>query len=180
MARTLRIIKDDPWLKPYEQAIAGRYAYALQKEKELCGDKTLSDVANGHLYFGLHRTDQGWVFREWAPHATAIALIGDFNQWQENDRYALSNIGNGIWEVKLEAGALQHGQHYKMLVKWEGGCGERIPAWATRVVQDNRTHVFSAQVWAPEQPYRFRRKRPARPKDEPLLIYECHIGMATE
>ncbi|MBQ7163619.1 MAG: alpha amylase C-terminal domain-containing protein [Bacteroidales bacterium] len=180
MARTLRIVKDDPWLKPYEQAIAGRYAYALQKEKELCGDKTLSDMANGYLYFGLHRTGQGWVFREWAPHATAIALVGDFNQWQESDEYALHSIGNGVWEVKLKPGAMQHGQHYKMLVKWEGGCGERIPAWATRVVQDNQTHVFSAQVWAPEQPYRFGKKRRLRPKDEPLLIYECHIGMATE
>jgi len=180
MARTLRIVKDDPWLKPYEQAIAGRYAYALQKEKELCGGKTLSEMANGYLYFGLHRTTGGWVFREWAPNATSITLIGDFNQWQENEDYALQSIGNGVWELRLPKAAIQHGQLYKMLVRWQGGCGERIPAWANRVVQDWQTQVFSAQVWEPEHPYRFRKKRCLRNRKEPLFIYECHIGMATE
>ena len=39
-----------------------------------------------------------------------------------------------------------------MMVSWDGGQGERIPAYATRVVQDEQTKVFSAQVWSPE-PY---------------------------
>ena len=29
-----------------------------------------------------------------------------------------------------------------MLVRWDGGEGERIPAWATRVVQDEKTKIF--------------------------------------
>ncbi|MBR1630605.1 MAG: alpha amylase C-terminal domain-containing protein, partial [Paludibacteraceae bacterium] len=45
------------------------------------------------------------------------------------------------------------------------------------VVQDEQTKVFSAQVWAPAQPYRFRIGH-FRPKVKPLLIYECHIGMS--
>ena len=65
------------------------------------------------------------------------------------------------------------------MVHWDGGCGERIPAWTTRVVQDEQTKIFSAQVWAPEKPYKMK-KRSFKPSTDPLLIYECHIGMAQQ
>lgn len=62
----LGIIESDPWLEPYSAAIEGRHQHALDKELELTGGKgTLSDFATGYLYFGLHRTRRGWVFREW-------------------------------------------------------------------------------------------------------------------
>lgn len=67
---------------------------------------------------------------------------------------------------------------FKLLVEWEGGSGERIPAWIRRVVQDENTKIFSAQVWNPEKPYVFKHKR-FKPNVSPLLIYECHIGMAS-
>lgn len=37
---------------------------------------------------------------------------------------------------------IQHGDLYKLVVYWEGGQGERIPAWATRVVQDENTKIL--------------------------------------
>ena len=83
----------------------------------------------------------------------------------------------GVWEVELNPNAVKHGDLYKLKVRWNGGEGERIPAWATRVVQDEQTKIFSAQVWAPEKPYKFR-KKVFRAKIDPLMIYECHIGMA--
>ena len=49
-------------------------------------------------------------------------------------------------------------QYYKMRVHWEGGEGERIPAWAQRVVQDESSKIFSAQVWAPAMPYVWKKK----------------------
>ena len=85
----------------------------------------------------------------------------------------------GVWEVELQSGAIKHGDLYKLKVRWNGGEGERIPAWANRVVQDEQTKIFSAQVWEPENPYRFR-KKVFRAKTDPLMIYECHIGMAQE
>ena len=92
-ASLLKIVKDDPWLEPFEAAITGRHNYVNQKIQELTGGKTtLSDFADGHLYFGLHRTASGWVFREWAPNATAIYLIGDFNQWTESEKYRLNPV----------------------------------------------------------------------------------------
>jgi 1,4-alpha-glucan branching enzyme len=155
----------------------------LKKEAELteAGSRSLSDFATGYLYFGLHRTASGWTFREWAPNATEIYLIGDFNSWQPRDEYRLTRLENGVFEIILPENALQHGQHYKLLVRWNGGQGERIPAWAQRVVQDPKTLIFSAQVWKPSSSTTLRPSpRKFKPNTAPLLIYECHVGMATE
>ncbi len=177
----LKLVKCDPWLEPFNDAIQGRYDHVIYKLNELTGGKkSLAEIADGHLYFGLHRTARGWVFREWAPNATDIYLIGDFNNWQETEQYRLKRIaGTGNWEIKLPLRAMKHLDLYKMKVHWEGGSGERIPAWCQRVVQDDKTKIFSAQVWAPETPYEFKKKN-FRPKRDPLLIYECHIGMAQD
>ena len=177
----LKLIKNDPWLKPYAEAIEGRHNYVIRREAQLTnnGKTSLSDFASGYLYFGLHKTSRSWVFREWAPNATAIYIIGTFNNWQKQDDYKLERKENGQWEIKLPLKAMKHDDLYKLIVCWDGGEGERVPAWATRVVQDEQTKIFSAQVWAPAQPYEFKKKT-FKPKTDPLLIYECHIGMASE
>ena len=180
MEKSLKIIQDDPLLAPFTMAITGRHEYAIRKEKELLGaqNRSLSDFASGYLYFGLHKVKRSWYLREWAPNATAIYVIGTFNNWQKSEDFRLYPIDNGIWEGRFPEKALQHGDLFKLLVEWHGGCGERIPAWARRVVQDENTKIFSAQVWAPEQPYKFKVKH-FKPQTQPLMIYECHIGMAT-
>ena len=175
------LVKNDAYLAPYEDAIRGRHEHALWKMSQLTqnGRQSLSDFANGYNYYGLHRTADGWVFREWAPNATSIYLVGDFNDWKETKSYLCHKIeGTGNWELVLPPSAMQHGQFYKMRVHWAGG-GERIPAWAQRVVQDETSKIFSAQVWAPEKPYVWKRKT-FKPQTSPLLIYECHIGMAQD
>ena len=176
------LVKNDAYLAPYEDAIRGRHEHALWKISQLTqnGRQSLSDFANGYNYYGLHRTADGWVFREWAPNATAIYLVGDFNDWKETKSYLCHKIeGTGNWELVLPPSAMQHGQFYKRRVHWAGGEGERIPAWAQRVVQDETSKIFSAQVWAPEKPYVWKRKT-FKPQTSPLLIYECHIGMAQD
>jgi 1,4-alpha-glucan branching enzyme len=178
-APVLPIIKNDPWLEPHADAINGRHQDAINKEAELTSAcKDLVEFANAHQYFGMHRTaDNGWVFREWAPNATAICLVGDFSQWQKLPKYQLQCRDNGVWEIILNAEDIHHGDLYKMFVEWNGGSGERIPAYATRVVQDEKTAIFSAQVWSPDKPYKWQVKK-FKPDTKPLLIYECHIGMA--
>ena len=179
--KVLPIIKNDPWLEPFADAINGRHQDAINVEKRLtqaCG--SLVEFANAHRYFGLHRLESGeWVFREWAPNATAITLIGDFSAWERRSEYSLLRLAGGVWEGHFPADAIRHGDNYKMFVEWPGGSGERIPAYANRVVQDSKTYVFSAQVWEPAEPYRWQ-VRDFVPDTKPLLIYECHIGMAQE
>ncbi len=175
------LVKNDKWLEPFEDAIKGRHDHALWKLNDLTdnGKQTLSDFASGYLYFGLHKTNNGWVLREWAPNATEIYVIGDFNNWQECDKYKMKKHKNGNWEIKLSKNSMKHGQLYKLSVHWETGQGERIPAWANRVVQDENTKIFSAQVWAPEKEYVWKKKK-FKPDTSPLMIYECHIGMGQD
>ena len=182
MEKKLSILRQDVWLEPYADAIQGRHDDVCRKLEELTANThgSLSDFANAHKYFGLHVTPEGdTVFREFAPHATSIYLIGTFNDWTPSEQWRLTSIGAGVWEVTLPKGAIKDGDLYKMLVHWPGGQGERIPAYATRVVQDERTHIFSAQVYCPAKPYKFK-VRNFKPDVKPLLIYECHIGMSGE
>ena len=176
------LVKNDAYLEPYEDAIRGRHDHYLWKLNQLTGNgrKSLTDFANGHEYYGLHKLSKGWVFREWAPNATEIYLVGDFNGWQETERYRAKRIeGTGNWELRLSEKAITHGDLYKMHVYWNGGRGERIPAWVRRVVQDEQTGIFSAQVWQPEHAYEWSKKK-FKPNTSPLLIYECHIGMGQD
>ncbi|MFY9597675.1 MAG: alpha-amylase family glycosyl hydrolase, partial [Dysgonamonadaceae bacterium] len=177
----LEIIKNDPWLEPYKDVIEGRYSYIINKENQLTqnGKISLSDFATGYLYFGLQKTNEGWYLREWAPHATEIFLIGSFNDWQCKESYRMKRLDHGIWEIKIPLEHIHHLDYYKLFVCWEGGCGERIPAWSKWVVQDKDTHIFCARVWDPPTPYRFKHNH-FIPDRSPLLIYECHVGMATE
>ncbi len=174
-----KLVKDDKWLEPFSETIINRIKEADTKEAELTGEKSLADFATGHLYFGLHKTVEGWVIREWAPNATHIYLVGTFNNWEEKEDFLFTGLENGVWELKLEKEALHHEDLYALSVHWAIDFGKRIPAWATRVVQDSNTHIFNAQVWAPENPYQW--KLPDfRRENEPALIYEAHIGMAGE
>ena len=176
------LVQKDLYLEPFEDAIRGRHDHAEWKKNQLTagGKKTLGSFACGHDYYGLHKLKRGWVFREWAPNATKIYLVGDFNQWTETDKFLAKRIdGTGNWELRLSEKAIKHGDLFKMHVYWDGGYGERIPAWATRVVQDEETKIFSAQVWNPKNSYEWKKKS-FSPDKSPLLIYECHVGMAQD
>lgn len=176
----LKLVQNDPWLEPFNNIIEYNHLYTESKEKELTSNcDTLSQFATGYLYFGLHLVDNKWVIREWAPNATELYLIGELNNWSETPQFRFNSIGNGVWELSLAQDILNHGDHYKLKVKWHGGEGERIPAYARRVVQDKSTYLFSAQVWEPKEKYTFKINK-FKPKFKTPIIYECHIGMAQE
>jgi 1,4-alpha-glucan branching enzyme len=155
-----------------------RLQKAVLKESELTNRKQLSDIANNYLYYGLHKYPDKWVFREWAPHADKIYLIGNFSSWALNENYQLKKTNNGNWEIGLPLDVLHHGDLYKLLVIWDEGTGERLPTYARRVVQDPVSKIFSAQVWQPEKLYKWKYKRPQQVNNP--LIYEAHIGMSSE
>lgn len=174
-----KIYETDPYLAPYKEAIEKRHERILEERDRIALDGSLADGLNNHLYYGLHRdADGGWVFREWAPNASRIYLIGEFNNWRRTAAYSLNPIGGGNWEIRLPAMFLHHQELYKLFIEWPGGGGERLPSYVRRVVQDPVTKVFCAQVWEPDEQYQWKSARPgARPHP---LIYECHIGMSSE
>ena len=173
------LLAKDPYLAPYASEIERRRRRFLLKELELRhGAETLADRCNNHLYYGLHRTSDGWVLREKAPHALRVFVIGDFSYWKVEEHFALHPLGNGDWEITLPHSFLKHGSLYKLWMVWQDGADERLPSYVRRVVQDDSTKIFSAQVWQPETPYHW--KFPVPPRPSVPWVYEAHVGMATE
>lgn len=174
-----KIIKIDPYLKDFEADIDLRMDCYRKKRKELLGECSITDFANGYRYFGIHRTENGWIYREWAPGADQMYFTGDFNDW---DVYGcpMKRIPGGIFEVEINGkDSLKLGQKVQAVVIKNGETLRRIPTYATRVVQDEITHLWCAEVddvindgfpWTDAD---------FKPAATPY-IYECHIGMAQE
>ncbi len=175
-----KIMSIDPFLAPYKQDIDLRTQRYAQIRKTLLGGKMdLVSMANGHLYYGFHRTESGWVYREWAPGADQLFLTGDFNGWNRHS-HPMDKGEGGVWTIELEGeDALRHGQRVKVHVVKSGVSADRIPAYIHRAVQ-NEHHDFSGQIWAPSKPFKWTDGGYAKRKISPLYIYETHIGMAQE
>ncbi|MBN1415094.1 MAG: alpha amylase C-terminal domain-containing protein [Bacteroidales bacterium] len=174
------IVAKDPWLAPFSEVILTRAEKAKRKEKELIsGHRDINDFATGYLFFGLHKSLSHWIFREWAPNASVIYMIGDFSDWKEKPEFQLKKLLHGIWEIKIPLSLMHHGDLYKLSVYWSGGHGFRLPSYTNRVIQDEKTKNFDAQVWNPPRPYAWKNGT-VKTHEKPLFIYEAHIGMATE
>lgn len=172
------LVELDPWLAPHEGVINAREAYVSSTLKKVLDGKSPADFALGFRHFGLHRAQDGWIFREWAPNATRVVMVGEFSDWQEREEFALQPGAHGEWNVDLPKDALHHGQKYKLRVYWPNGDGWRLPSYATYVVQDDDSVDFSAVVWSPKTPYAWQHTVP--PKPTVPLIYEAHVGMSSE
>jgi 1,4-alpha-glucan branching enzyme len=173
-------IESDPMLISYASIIRSRFEKRNKKKHEIeKNHRSLYDFAAAHTYFGLHRENDHWVFREWAPFAINIFFIGEVTGWQEKKEFQLTRISEeGIWCIEISDNDLQHGDLYRLRIHWKYDQGDRIPAYARRVVQDPVTHIFNAQVWNPEFPYPW--KFPGNINKSSPLIYEAHVGMAQD
>ncbi|MBQ7667076.1 MAG: alpha amylase C-terminal domain-containing protein [Kiritimatiellae bacterium] len=176
----------DPLLKPFMPVIERRAMRFRALERKLASGTAsgrLEDFASAHEYYGMHLIAGGRrVFREHAPNAERIWLVGDFSGWERRAEFELARIpdGSGDWSLELPAGAVRHGQFYHLELAWRGGEGVRLPAYARRCVQDGATKLFAAQVWdAPGGGHAWRDAAWRVPRRDPV-IYEAHVGMARE
>ncbi len=173
-----KIFEIDPYLTPYASDISLRMNSLENKTKELLADgKSLLEFANGHHYFGFHKTNNGWIYREWAPAADCVYIMGDMNQWSLTS-LPLKKLENGVFEIELQGeNTLYHGCKIKTVVEKNGQFLERIPLYATRVVQDPFTYAWCAEIVdTPAYNWKNDTFKPANK----LYIYECHIGMSGE
>ena len=181
----LAIVEQDSWLEPVQEAVYERYIRFVNREKSLINQSgSLEKFSSAYLYFGIHfdKKENAWIYREWAPAAKGMFLIGDFNNW-EYFTHPLQNIGNGIWEIKLPAESYPsfcHQSKLKVVVQTESGTLPRIPTYINRVIQDEDTKDYAAQLWFPKKEYKWKINSFSGPKSKDLIIYECHIGMAQE
>ena len=178
-SRRWRILTVDPWLKPHEESIAYRMDHYDETCRRVLGEQSVSDFANGYLYYGIHRTQTGWVYREWAPGADEMHFIGEFNGW-DRQSHPMRRLPHGDWEIELPGeNALVPGQRVLVQVTRQGQTFDRIPAYIHQCRQDPVSHQFDGIV-TDEQAYEWHDQHRSRTAPRPLMIYECHIGMAQE
>ncbi|MEL6675848.1 MAG: alpha-amylase family glycosyl hydrolase, partial [Bacteroidota bacterium] len=180
--KTFALIQDDPWLEPYLEDV--RLRHDRYEEKRASLEKmagSLEAFANAYEYFGIHFDAEagGWWYREWAPGAQALSLVGDFNDW-DGSRHPLHSIEGGVWEIFISGNVLKHGDRVKVKVQGESGTQDRIPAYIRRALQDPETYDFSGQVWQPEAPFTWTDQDYSFDASQAPLIYEAHTGMAQE
>ena len=176
-----QITEIDPWLAPHAGDIELRMDRFKEKRWQLVGDApTLVNFANGYLFFGFHRTKNGWVFREWMPGADEVHLFGEFNEWNK-DSHPLDRCENGVWEITLKGKeSLRNGQMVKLWVRHGEDWFARLPAYSTRVVMDDENKTLCSQVWDPEEPYPWTDSEFVVRKPDAPLIYEAHVGMSQD
>ena len=173
------ILKADPYLVPFKKDIELRMELLRLKKSELLNKKEdIVDFASGYEYFGFHQTENGWVYREWAPAAEKMYLTGDFNNWN-TESHPMTSIENGVFEIYLKGkNALKSGQKVQAIVIHNGEMLRRIPTYATRVVQDPVTYMWCAEIENTFADFPWT-DADFTPEKTPF-IYECHIGMSGE
>lgn len=171
------LVQRDPLLAPYTGIIQARLERFSQAQARL-GALT-GAISRGHHYFGFtQNADTSVTYREWAPAAKSLALIGDFNAW---DRAAtlLSKDEHGTWSVTLPPGAIVQGSRVKVHVHGADDSRlDRIPAYIRRAVQDPTTKDFCGEVWF--APAVLPIPSAGGAAGFGLRIYEAHVGMAQE
>eukprot|EP00798_Chlamydomonas_sp_ICE-L_P009847 gene9847-7734_t len=159
----------------------------------------MDKFTQGYKHFGLNRGEKdgkkGIWYREWAPAAKSIALVGEFNDWKPTDtQWAVKN-DYGVFELFLADKAdgtstIPHRTKVKCRVETSTGkwC-ERLPAWIKWATQEWNEIQFNGVYYCPPEKgapgeindaksYTFKYPRPQKPRA--LRIYECHIGMSSE
>ena len=136
-------------------------------------------MTDGWRWFGAHpakkRGRDGWTFRVWAPHAEAVCVVGDFNNWEEGAA-PLTRKGE-IWEGFLPD--LPVYTSYKYAVRGaDGQVRQKADPYGfhteTRPATASKLYDIDGFQWTDGT---FREKKAKHPVyTSPLNIYEVHLG----
>ncbi|HVX11724.1 MAG TPA: 1,4-alpha-glucan branching protein GlgB [Pirellulales bacterium] len=118
----------------------------------------------------------GVNFAVWAPNATAVSVIGDFNGWDSRRHPLRKHIPSGFWELFVPG--LGEGTLYKYSIRHNeevlekadpyGFAAEVPPRTASRVADLNRYH-WHDEAWLAQRPQ-------FNSFDRPMSFYEVHLG----
>ena len=181
------MIKDDHALKDHTEHLKYRLQqYNRVKDMIEADAGSLGSFALGHKTLGLTFNQDGseFVYREWCPAAQAMALIGDFNDWNPRDNHWLKRGPFGTWELHLPSSqAPKHGSRLKVRIQTpNGGWVDRIPAYATyaTIPPNVMGAKYNGVLWNPPSDQRYNWINPRPPRPHSLRIYEAHVGMSSE
>jgi 1,4-alpha-glucan branching enzyme len=149
------------------------------------GDLDLHLIAEGkheRLWdvLGAHVREVGGVdgtaFAVWAPNASAVSVVGDFNSWDGRLHPMRSLGGAGVWELFVPD--VQEGARYKYELRASDGelllKADPVAFYAEDPPRDASISFASAYSWLDEA--WLRRRRASQPLADPVSIYEVHLG----
>jgi 1,4-alpha-glucan branching enzyme len=120
---------------------------------------------------------QGVNFAVWAPNATSISIVGDFNQWDPRRHAMRKRIPSGVWELFVPG--IGSGQKYKYRVTTchgeiidktdPYGFAAELPPRTASIVADLDHYPWRDESW-------LSRRRSINPLEQPISIYEVHLG----
>lgn len=110
----------------------------------------------------------GTAFRVWAPHAEAVHVRGDFNEWY-GDATPLESEGNGYWYA--ESPDARAGHEYLYAITHAGNTFDRIDPYARQVTSS----VGNAVVYD-DAAFDWEGDAFVIPPHNELVIYELHVG----
>jgi 1,4-alpha-glucan branching enzyme len=118
----------------------------------------------------------GVNFALWAPNATSISVIGDFNNWDARSHQMRKHGPSGFWELFVPG--LEAGANYKFRVRHPEGEVEKcdpygfyaeVPPRTASIVADLNSYEWNDAEW-------IERRKAANPLEQPVSIYEVHLG----
>ncbi|KAK8839933.1 1,4-alpha-glucan branching enzyme activity protein [Tritrichomonas musculus] len=181
-----QILKDNKWLGEYKESLTKRHNN-FKKVLETINEKygSIDEFTQSYLFYGLHHRENAIYYKEWAPNAKAIHLVGDFNNWNSSDpETKCSRDSNGCFNLCLpdsEDGTPRIPHNSKVRCILELGDGtqlSRVPAWINCTYQNPENFNIDGIFWNPPEPFVFDHPYPEPRTNCAFLIYECHIGMA--
>ena len=121
---------------------------------------------------------EGYYFAVWAPHARAVSVVGEFNDWQAEANPCAEIFEGGIWECFIPGP--KAGMLYKFLLKSAAGellykadpyarAAEFRPGTASQLTGEPWDYRWKDQAW-------MQQRAKQNPRQEALSIYECHLG----
>ncbi len=126
---------------------------------------------------GCHRTEQGYVFRVWAPNARAVSLVGDFNGWNSTALPMARVAENGVWECTT-ADANEYDAYKYYVTRSDGSSVMKADPYAyhfeTRPSNASKVYTLPAYSWGDAEWQR--RKAKDGVHNVPVNIYEVHAG----
>jgi len=175
----------DPTLNEHRDHLGYRwYQYKTIRDGIDTNEGGLEKFSRGYEFFGFNRVEGGIMYREWAPGARAMALVGDFNNWTPTAEHWGNKNEFGTFELFLPdvdgVPAIPHGSAIKARVEQaDGTTMDKIPAWIKMAVQPPGEIAYNGVYYEPpvEEQYVWKHPRPKTPKA--LRIYEAHVGMSS-
>ncbi|RDD42002.1 1,4-alpha-glucan-branching enzyme [Trichoplax sp. H2] len=184
LSKLENLFQEDPYLKPHRDNFVARYdrmKNILHHINEFMGG--LDNFTQGYKYFGFNQLEDGSItYREWAPAAANLALIGEFNQWNRNS-HQLKKNEFGVWEITLPPKSngtpvIPHASLVKVEVtSIHGDKVDHISPWIKYAVPSRTYLAYDGIYWQTAQPYTFKYPKPKKPLS--LKIYECHVGISS-